>query len=365
MMTLGKITRRAILALASISVATVSAGLVATAEAKPIRIAAIVLGLTSEFNVLWADAAKAHPRVADGTVQLTIMDGSIDAFVQSNLMDSAITEKYDAVLFVPVDVNAGNAPVQRAVDAGIPVFGSNSLITKMNLYTSFINSDDVQAGEIEAKSVIDKMGGKGNVVIIEGPIGQSAQIQRKEGIEKILAANPDVKVLEIKTANWSRAEAQSLMENWLTAHPDRINGVIAENDEEMLGALQAVKARNIPPAQIALAGIDGITDALVAVKRGVARRRCKTQRGKRRDSSTWRFAIFRVTLTSLRRPSGMSTEAPSHGKGHRAALLRALGPGHRGERRRPNGDAQDPLKLLSRTGAGKVCLRPLIGYHCF
>ena len=100
MMTLGKITRRAILALASISVATVSAGLVATAEAKPIRIAAIVLGLTSEFNVLWADAAKAHPRVADGTVQLTIMDGSIDAFVQSNLMDSAITEKYDAVLFV-------------------------------------------------------------------------------------------------------------------------------------------------------------------------------------------------------------------------------------------------------------------------
>jgi ABC-type sugar transport system substrate-binding protein len=270
MMTLGKVTRRAILALASISVAAVSAGFVATAEAKPIRIAAIVLGLTSEFNVLWADAAKAHPRVADGTVQLTIMDGRIDAFVQSNLMDSAITEKYDAVLFVPVDVNAGNAPVQRAVDAGIPVFGSNSLITKMNLYTSFINSDDVQAGEIEAKSVIDKMGGKGNVVIIEGPIGQSAQIQRKEGIDKILAANPDVKVLEIKTANWSRAEAQSLMENWLTAHPDRINGVIAENDEEMLGALQAVKARNIPPTKIALAGIDGITDALVAVKRGEA-----------------------------------------------------------------------------------------------
>ena len=270
MMTLGKITRRAILALASISVAAVSAGFVATAEAKPVRIAAIVLGLTSEFNVLWADAAKAHPRVADGTVQLTIMDGRIDAFVQSNLMDSAITEKYDAVLFVPVDVNAGNAPVQRAADAGIPVFGSNSLITKMNLYTSFINSDDVQAGEIEAKSVIDKMGGKGNVVIIEGPIGQSAQIQRKEGIDKILAANPDVKVLEIKTANWSRAEAQSLMENWLTAHPDRINGVIAENDEEMLGALQAVKARNIPSTKIALAGIDGVTDALVAVKRGEA-----------------------------------------------------------------------------------------------
>ena len=269
-MILSKISRRAMLALTSISLAAGSVGLAATAEAKPVRIAAIVLGLTSEFNVLWADAAKDHPRVKDGTVQLTIMDGRIDAFVQSNLMDSVITEKYDAVLFVPVDVNAGNAPVQRATDAGIPVFGSNSLITKMNLYKSFINSDDVQAGEIEAKSVIDKMGGKGNVVIIEGPIGQSAQIQRKEGIDKVLAANPDVKVLEIKTANWSRAEAQSLMENWLTAHTGKITGVIAENDEEMLGALQAVKARNIPPTQIALAGIDGVTDALVAVKRGEA-----------------------------------------------------------------------------------------------
>ena len=93
------------------------------------------------------------------------------------------------------------------------------------------------------------MGGKGNVVIIEGPIGQSAQIQRKEGIDKILAANPDVKVLETKTANWSRAEAQSLTETWLTAHPDKINGVIGENDEEMLGALQAVKGDISPPAR--------------------------------------------------------------------------------------------------------------------
>src|ERR1700760_3010433 len=114
MMVIGKATRRAILALASISVAAISVGFAGTAEAKPIRIAAIVLGLTSEFNVLWADAAKAHPKVADGSVQLTVMDGRIDPLVQSNLMDSAITDKYDAVLFVPVDVNAGNAPVQRA-----------------------------------------------------------------------------------------------------------------------------------------------------------------------------------------------------------------------------------------------------------
>jgi putative xylitol transport system substrate-binding protein len=178
-----------------------------------------------------------------------------------------ITQKFDAIIFVPMDIEAGAAAVQAAHDAGIPVVGSNARVNS-DLLTSYVGSNDVEAGELEAKAVLDKMGCKGNLVILEGPIGQSGQIQRLEGNEKALKACPDVKVLEKQTANWSRAEAQTLMENWLTSHPGQINGVIGQNDEMALGAIEAIKAANLKVEDFAIAGVDGVTDAINAVKRG-------------------------------------------------------------------------------------------------
>ena len=119
---------------------------------------------------------------------------------------------------------------------------------------------------MEALSVIQGIGGKGNVVIIEGPIGQSAQIERREGNMQALKANPNVKVLEMQTANWSRAEALDLMENWLNAYPGKIDGVIGQNDEMALGAIQAIEQAGLNVKDFAIAGIDGVTDAMLAVK---------------------------------------------------------------------------------------------------
>lgn len=261
------ITRRTGLAmLAGASLAALSFGPALAAD--PLKIAAVVQSLDTEFNVLWANAANNHPLVKDGTITLTVLDGRMDALTQSNQFDTAISEKYDAIIFVPVDIDAGNDPVQRAKDAGVTVIGSNTLISNTDLYNAYISSNDVEAGKILAKSVFDKMGGKGNVAIVEGMIGQSAQVQRLQGIEETLKDYPDIKVIEQKTANWSRAEALSLVENWLTANPGQIQGIIGENDEEAIGALEAVKAHGLDPKTIPIAGIDGVTDALLAVKRG-------------------------------------------------------------------------------------------------
>jgi len=264
----GTTRRRTLAILSGLSLAAMGWSCQTEAASKPARIVAIVQSLDTEYNVLWANAAKAHPALSDGTATLTILDGRMDALNQSNQFDTALSQKFDAVIFIPVDINAGNDPVQRAKSAAVPVIGSNTLISNTSLYASYINSDDVQAGSILAKSVLDRIGGKGNVVIVEGMIGQSAQVQRLQGIQETLKAYPTVKVLETKTANWSRAEAQSLVENWITEHHGEINGVIAENDEMAVGALNAVKAQGLDPAKVAIAGIDGITDALLAVKRG-------------------------------------------------------------------------------------------------
>ncbi|PRD44805.1 sugar ABC transporter substrate-binding protein [Phyllobacterium phragmitis] len=237
------------------------------AQDKKIKVGAAVYGLNAEFMQIWSAALEDHPAVKNGDVDLTVFDGRYDALVQQEQFSTMITQQYDAIIFVPIDIEAGATAVQAAHDAGIPVVGSNTRVNS-DLLTSYVGSDDTVSGYMEAKTVLDKIGCKGNVVILEGPIGQSAQISRLEGNKKALAECPDVKILEDQTANWSRAEAQTLMENWLTAHPGQINGVIGQNDEMALGAIEAIKAANLKTEDFAIAGIDGITDALHAVKAG-------------------------------------------------------------------------------------------------
>lgn len=260
-MTLKKITT-------TVSALAIGLSLASAAAAQDkLKIGAAVYGLNAEFMQLWANAAENHPAVKSGLVDLTVFDGRYDALVQQDQFETMITQGFDAIVFVPIDIEAGASAVELAHEAGIPVVGSNTMVNS-DLLKAYVGSDDVQAGYMEGKSVLDAMSCEGAVVIIEGPIGQSAQIQRGEGNEKALAECPDVKVLEQQTANWSRAEAQSLMENWLTSHGGEIKGVIAQNDEMALGAIEAIKAAGLNVDDFAIAGVDGVTDALQAVKAG-------------------------------------------------------------------------------------------------
>ena len=237
----------------------------AMAQDEPIRIGAALYGLKAEFMQLWAAAAKDHPAVQDGRIDLTVFDGEYDSLVQQEQFSTMITQQFDAIVFAPIDAEAGATAVQMADDAGIPVVGTNTRVNS-ELLAAYVGSDDVLSGYMEAKAVLDEIGCEGNVVVIQGPIGISAQLQRSEGNDKALAECPDVTALETKTANWSRAEAQSLMENWLTRYPGQIQGVIGQNDEMALGAIEAIKSQGLEVDDFVIAGIDGITDALLAVK---------------------------------------------------------------------------------------------------
>ncbi len=237
------------------------------AAKKVYKIGAAVYGLKAEYMRLWTTALERHPAVKRGLAKITVFDGKYDASVQQSQFETMVTQGFDAILFVPIDIQAGAAAVETAYQAHIPVIGSNTRVNSDHL-TSYIGSDDVKAGEIEAEAVLSKIGYKGNVVIIEGPIGQSAQIERRKGNLNVIQKYPAVKVLEMKTANWSRAEALSLMENWLNAYPGKINGVIGQNDEMALGAIQAMKQAGIDPKTIPTAGIDGVTDAITGIKSG-------------------------------------------------------------------------------------------------
>jgi putative xylitol transport system substrate-binding protein len=242
-----------------------AAGQQEAGEKETYKIGAAVYGLQAEYMRLWTTALERHPDVQSGLIEITVFDGQYDASVQQSQFEAMVTQGFDGAIFVPIDAEAGAAAVATAAAADIPVVGSNTMVNTDQL-ASYVGSDDVQSGYMEAISVLEGIGGSGNVVIIEGPIGQSAQIQRREGNLKALEEYPDVEVLEMQTANWSRSEALDLMENWLNAHPDEIDGVIGQNDEMALGAIQAIEQAGLSVSDFAIAGIDGVTDAMLAVK---------------------------------------------------------------------------------------------------
>ncbi|AHF90490.1 ABC-type sugar transport system, periplasmic component [Opitutaceae bacterium TAV1] len=254
------------LCIAGLSLLAVSPAL--AAPKRPLKIGLAVYGLRGEFMKMLTNWVQDHPAVKNGDVRITVFDGRYDPNVQNDQFDSMIVQQFDGIIFVPIDYEAGSRSVEKAVAEGIPVVGSNTRISKIDLLAAYVGNNDVRAGEMEAQSVVDRIGGKGNVVIIEGPIGQSAQIERRKGNLNVLQKYPDIKVLDMKPGNWDRALALSLMENWLTAYPGKINGVIGQNDDLGLGAIQAIKAAGLKVSDFAVVGVDGIKDAFAAARAG-------------------------------------------------------------------------------------------------
>ncbi|MGS0724834.1 substrate-binding domain-containing protein [Shewanella sp. 0m-11] len=232
-----------------------------------IKIAVLMYGMKAEFVQLMEQAAYNHPLVKSGQVKITMYDGRYDALVQNNQAETAIRTNHNAIIINPMDFDANIDVVDMANDAGIPVIVTNARLNTDQM-TAEVVSDDVEGGYLEAKFVMDKIGCKGNVVILEGPKGGSGEIQRGQGNEKAIAECPAgaVKILERKTANWSRAEGMTLMENWMMKHRGKIDGVIGQNDEMALGAIEAIEGTGDTVDNYVIAGIDGVTDALYAVQ---------------------------------------------------------------------------------------------------
>ena len=131
---------------------------------------------------------------------------------------------------------------------------------------AYCGGNDEAAGETQMQHVVDLLGGKGNIAILYGPMGSDGELIRKQGYDKILAANPDVKVVFDETANWVTEEALSLVENWLSTGTE-INAIVAQNDGMAMGALKAVEDAGLQD-KIMVFGVDAVDDALQAIADG-------------------------------------------------------------------------------------------------
>lgn len=201
---------------------------------------------------------------AANNIKVLWNSANLDVNTQANQVDQFINQKVDAILVNPVQAGSLEPQVASAKAAGIPFVDVNASLKNDSLDGS-VQPDDVAAGAQEAQMMVDALGGKGNVVILQGPLGGSGEIDRGKGIDQVLANYPDIKVLAKDTANWKRDESVNKMKNWISAFGDDIDGVISQNDDMGLGALQALKEAGMT---VPIVGIDGIEDGLNAVKNG-------------------------------------------------------------------------------------------------
>ncbi len=200
-------------------------------------------------------------------VELVALDAENDSSNQITQVENLIGQNVDCLYVAAVDSDAIVPAIDMAEEAGIPIVFVNMTVNTDEEYY-YSGPDDVLAGKLEFESAAEAIGGKGNVLILEGPIGQSAQIDRYTGNEQAMAEYPDITVLEHKTANWSREEAETLVENWLESYED-VNAIVAHNDEMALGAIMAIEAKGlVPNKDIYVTGVDAIEDGCNAIADG-------------------------------------------------------------------------------------------------
>jgi ribose transport system substrate-binding protein len=223
----------------------------------------IMSTLNNPFFVSVGNGAKSQ--ASKSGVKLSVQNANNSDSTALNLATTAVSKQVGALIIDPVSSTSAAASVKQANGAHIPVMAFDRKPEGGTL-SSFIGYDAIQAGRNAADALAKSLGEKGTIVEIQGLLGTNVAQDRSKGFEEEIAKYPNIKTVAKQAADFDRAKALDVMTNILQAHPG-IDGVYAANDEMAMGALAALKARNLA-GKVRLVGNDGIADALAAIQAG-------------------------------------------------------------------------------------------------
>jgi ribose transport system substrate-binding protein len=238
-----------------------------TATNQPARDRPVVAVFTkNRTNPAYAAARIGAERAAarcGAQVVHYVPDKPDDIEEQAALVDRAIAERPDAVVFVPVHDTAMSTSVRKLNAARIPVVNYLNRLDEGD-FVAFVGSDDYRLGCDIAEYLFRHIGGRGDLVIIEGMAGAVTNRERMRGFHDTLRRWPDVHVVASRAGNYQRAPVLEFMRELLPALP-RIDAVLAANDLMALAAIEVLEeaGRSAP-----VAGVNAVPEAIAAIKAG-------------------------------------------------------------------------------------------------
>lgn len=217
--------------------------------------------LSNPFFVVMGQAVEAEAKKIGGKdVTVIVASSAYDLNQQANQIENFTAANADIIVLNAADKSGIRPIVERAKQAGRIVVAVDT--GAEGGVDATITTNNVQAGEVSCKYIADRLKGKGNVVIVNGPPVDSV-IQRITGCENVLSKYPDIKILsKNQNAEGSRDGGLRVMSDLLTTFP-KIDAVFAINDPSGLGAELA--ANQAQRKEFFIVGVDGAPEAITAI----------------------------------------------------------------------------------------------------
>lgn len=211
--------------------------------------------------VYHAKAAADEINKAFPNVEVVVKTSPSAADQVSALEDLSASRKPDALVILPYTSEELTQPVKAIKDMGTFITVVDRGLTDEGIQDLYLAGDNIAVGANTAKFMIDKLGGKGDIVVLRG-IPTVIDDERIKGFEDTIKGT-DIKILDIQYANWNSDEAFKLMQDYLAKYP-HIDAVWANDDDMLLGVLEAVKQSGRTDIKLALGG-NGMKDIVKKV----------------------------------------------------------------------------------------------------
>lgn len=224
----------------------------------------VVMSTNSDYWLTLKDGAQEAVDKVGGELIFTGPADNNDVQGQVALVENLINSKVDAILLTPLDSDALVAPVEKAMDAGIPVIIIDSAVNTEN-YTSFIATDNIAGGNMAMEKLIELVDGSGEVVVVNALAGIPSNDARGIGAEEYAKGFEDIVVLEQQHC-LDQAEALSYTENVLTANPN-LKGIFGTFNRGALGAAQAILNKG-KEGEVKLVAFDADPDEIRLLEEG-------------------------------------------------------------------------------------------------
>jgi len=255
-----KVNKVALVAIAGLTL-TAAQGAFAQGQGKKIGLA--VANLQAEFFNMIKQSVEAYGKEKGYTV-ITV-DAKGDATTQVNQIQDLISQKIDALIYIPAGATAAAVPVKAARAAKIPVINVDRNAEGAPGDT-FIYGQSVAATTELGKWICEQTKGKGKAVMIHGQRGTTPEVDRTKGFTQGLASCGIKVTQEQWTERWSADEGNKIAQDMLQRDPS-VNIILGQADGIALGAAQAVKLAK-PAEKVWVVGFDGDVGGLKAVQSG-------------------------------------------------------------------------------------------------